>query len=75
MQRKEINKMENELMKIENNELELTNEGIKFIKKMQKTKIELAKMEEQIKEMFLEKMEQNGITKNTVVYTVLIRIL
>lgn len=51
MQRKETNKMENELIKIENNELELTNEGIKFIKKMQKTKIELAKMEE------------NGITK------------
>ena len=35
MQRKETNKMENELIKIENNELELTNEGIKFIKKMQ----------------------------------------
>lgn len=65
MQRKETNKMENELIKIENNEMELTNEGIKFIKKMQKTKIELAKMEEQIKEMFLSKMEENGITKYT----------
>ena len=50
---------EDELIKIENNELELTNEGIKFIKKMQKTKIELAKMEEQIKEI-----ENLGITKS-----------
>lgn len=45
--------MENELMIIENNELELTKEGIKFIKKVQKAKVELAKMEE------------NGIKKYT----------
>lgn len=57
--------MKNELIKVENNELELTNEGIKFVKKMQKAKIELAKMEEQIKEMFLNKMEENEITKYT----------
>lgn len=45
--------MGNELMIIENNELELTKEGIKFIKKIQKAKVELAKMEE------------NGIKKYT----------
>lgn len=55
--------MENELMIIENNELELTKEGIKFIKKVQKAKVELAKMEEQLKDMFKEKMEENGIKK------------
>lgn len=55
--------MENELMIINNNELELTKDGIKFIKKVQKAKIELEKMEEQLKEMFLEKMETNGIDK------------
>jgi hypothetical protein len=57
--------MENELMIINNNELELTKDGIKFIKKVQKAKIELEKMEEQLKEMFLEKMETNGIDKYT----------
>lgn len=57
--------MENELMIIENNELELTKEGIKFIKKIQKAKVELAKMEEQLKDMFKEKMEENGIKKYT----------
>ena len=50
-------------MIINNNELELTKDGIKFIKKVQKAKIELEKMEEQLKEMFLEKMETNGIDK------------
>ena len=55
--------MENELMIINNNELELTKDGIKFIKKVQKAKIEFEKMEEQLKEMFLEKMETNGIDK------------
>ena len=57
--------MENELMIIENNELELTKEGIKFIKKIQKAKVELAKMEEQLKDMFKDKMEENGIKKYT----------
>lgn len=57
--------MENELMIIKNNELELTKEGIKFIKKIQKAKIEVTKMEEQLKDMFKEKMEENGIVKYT----------
>ena len=57
--------MENESMIIENNELELTKEGIKFIKKVQKAKVELAKMEEQLKNMFKEKMEENDIKKYT----------
>lgn len=52
--------MENELMIVNNNELELTKEGIKFIKKVQKAKVELAKMEEQLKEMFLETFEATG---------------
>lgn len=57
--------MENKLIEINNNELELTNEGIKFIKKMQKAKVELAKMEEQLKELFLTNMEEKGIKKYT----------
>ena len=56
---------ENKLMIVNNNELELTKDGIKFIKKMQKAKIELAKMEEQLKNMFQEQMEVNGIKKYT----------
>lgn len=55
--------MENNLMILENNELELTKEGIQFIKKLQKAKVEVAKMEEQLKEMFLNKMEENNIDK------------
>ena len=54
---------ENKLMIVNNNELELTKDGIKFIKKMQKAKIELAKMEEQLKEMFLNTMEATGKDK------------
>lgn len=57
--------MENELMIVNNNELELTKDGIKFIKKVQKTKVELAKMEQQLKEMFQEQMEKNNIKKYT----------
>ena len=57
--------MENELILVNNNELELTKEGIKFIKKVQKAKVELAKMEEQLKNMFQEQMEVNGIKKYT----------
>lgn len=57
--------MENELMIVNNNEIELTREGIKFIKKVQKAKVELAKMEEQLKDMFQEQMELNGIKKYT----------
>lgn len=57
--------MENELMIVNNNEIELTREGIKFIKKIQKAKVELAKMEEQLKNMFQEEMEKNNIKKYT----------
>lgn len=57
--------MENELIIVNNNELELTKEGIKFIKKVQKAKVELAKMEEQLKNMFQEEMEKNNIKKYT----------
>lgn len=57
--------MENELMIVNNNELELTKDGIKFIKKVQKAKVELAKMEQQLKEMFQEQMEKNNIKKYT----------
>lgn len=57
--------MENELIIVNNNELELTKEGIKFIKKAQKAKVELAKMEEQLKNMFQEEMEKNNIKKYT----------
>lgn len=57
--------MGNNLIVVNNNELELTKEGIKFIKKVQKAKVELAKMEEQLKNMFQEQMEVNGIKKYT----------
>lgn len=57
--------MENELMIVNDNELELTKDGIKFIKKVQKAKVELAKMEQQLKEMFQEQMEKNNIKKYT----------
>ena len=57
--------MENELVIVNNNELELTKDGIKFIKKVQKVKIELAKMEQQLKDMFQEEMEKNNIKKYT----------
>ena len=57
--------MENELIIVNNNELELTKEGIKFIKKVQKAKVELAKMEQQLKDMFQEEMEKNNVKKYT----------
>ena len=57
--------MENNLMIVNNNEIELTKEGIKFIKKVQKAKVELAKMEEQLKDMFQEEMEKNNVKKYT----------
>lgn len=57
--------MENNLIVVNNNEIELTKEGIKFIKKVQKAKVELAKMEEQLKNMFQEEMEKNNIKKYT----------
>lgn len=57
--------MENELIIVNNNEIELTKEGIKFIKKVQKAKVELAKMEQQLKDMFQEEMEKNNVKKYT----------
>lgn len=57
--------MENNLMIINNNEIELTKEGIKFIKKVQKAKVELAKMEQQLKDMFQEEMEKNNVKNYT----------
>lgn len=52
--------MEDKLMIVKNNEIELTSEGTKFIKKMLKTKIELQKMEDRLKQMFLEHFEETG---------------
>ena len=40
-------------------------QNLHFIKKVQKAKVELAKMEEQLKNMFQEQMEVNGIKKYT----------
>ena len=54
---------ENKLMIVNNNELELTKDGIKFIKKMQKAKIELSEMEEQLKENFKYLFEETGTNK------------
>lgn len=55
----EENKLIN--VNINENQLELTNEGIKFIKKLQKAKLELERMESELKAQFLDKMETNGI--------------
>lgn len=55
--------MDYKLMLVNQNEIELTKEGIKEIKKMQKAKIELAKMEEQLKEMFQNVFEETGTNK------------
>lgn len=55
----EENKLIN--VNINENQLELTNEGIKFIKKIQKAKLELERMESELKAQFLDKMETNGI--------------
>lgn len=55
--------MEDKLIIVNNNEIELTSEGTKLVKKMLKTKIELQKMEDQLKEMFLEHFEETGESK------------
>ena len=55
----------NDLIKIENNELKLLDNGIKEIKKFQKAKLQLDIMEEKIKKTFLDLMEQAGVTKFT----------
>ena len=55
--------MNSKLITINENELELTKEGIQFIKKLQKAKVEVAKMEEQLKEMFLQIFEVTETNK------------
>ena len=57
--------MENNLIIVNDGKLELIEEGIKQIKKFQKAKLQLDLMEEQLKKMFLEKMEETGIDKYT----------
>ena len=54
--------MENELMTVQNDELILTEEGIKQIKKFRKVKLQLDIMEEELKKNFKEVMEKNNIT-------------
>lgn len=53
--------MDNQLMLVNQNEIELTKDGIKFIKKMQKAKIELAKMEDRLKDMFMIAMKESNV--------------
>lgn len=55
--------MKNDLFVINNNQLELTQDGIKFIKKMQKAQVEVNKMNEELKEILKQKMEENDIKK------------
>ena len=57
--------MENNLIIVNDGKLELIEDGIKQIKKFQKAKLQLDLMEEQLKKMFLEKMEETGIDKYT----------
>ena len=55
--------MENEIIKIENGKIEATKELISNIKKVQKAKVALNKIENELKENFKEVMESNGIKK------------
>ena len=55
--------MNNELVKVENDTLVATPEGIKLIKKVQKAKVQLNMMEEELKQCFLDNMEKNNITR------------
>ena len=43
--------MENKLMKNKKNEIELTEDGLKLVKNMIKTKIKLQQMEDELKEL------------------------
>ena len=52
--------MENKLMKNKKNEIELTEDGLKLVKNMIKTKIKLQQMEDELKELFLKNMEKTG---------------
>ena len=55
--------MENKLMKNKKSEIELTEDGLKLVKNMIKTKIKLQQMEDELKELFLENMEKTGVAK------------
>ena len=55
--------MENKLMKSKKNEIELTEDGLKLVKNMIKTKIKLQQMEDELKELFLKNMEKTGVVK------------
>lgn len=55
--------MNNNLVTVDNKGLVLTEDGIKFIKKFQKAKVQLQMMEDELKEIFLNAMETNGIEK------------
>ena len=57
--------MENKLIKNKKSEIELTEDGLKLVKNMIKTKIKLQQMEDELKELFLENMEKTGVVKYT----------
>ena len=57
--------MENKIMKNKKNEIELTEDGLKLVKNMIKTKIKLQQMEDELKELFLKNMEKTGVVKYT----------
>ena len=57
--------MNNEIIKVEDNNIVATQEGIKLIKKIQKATVELNMMNEKLKQAFLEKMEDNNIKNYT----------
>ena len=52
----------NEIISINNNQLSLTEEGIKQIKKFRKEKLKLDIMEEELKKNFKKAMEKTGVT-------------
>ncbi len=55
--------MNNELITVEDNNLAFSKEGVKFIKKIQKMKLDLNILEEQLKDTCLKKMEETGQDK------------
>ena len=52
----------NELITLDNNQIMLTEKGIKQIKKFRKAKLQLDIMEENLKKNFKEAMEETGVT-------------
>lgn len=57
--------MENKLIKNKKSEIELTEDGLKLVKSMIRTKIKLQQMEDELKELFLTNMEKTGVVKYT----------